>query len=109
MLLTIIVKLEDTEMPIYEYACESCGHEFETLQKMSEDPLKECPSCHAPALRRLVSAAGFQLKGTGWYVTDFRGKGKGEKAEKSGSSEKSEKKQDSAPAAGTSTSPPGGS
>jgi putative FmdB family regulatory protein len=68
-------------MPIYEYACQDCGHEFETLQKMSEDPLRVCPACQAPSLRRLVSAAGFQLKGTGWYATDFRGGGK-DKAKK---------------------------
>ena len=66
-------------MPIYEYACDACGHKFETLQKMSEEPLKECPECHDLKLRRLVSAAAFQLKGTGWYVTDFRDKG-GKKA-----------------------------
>jgi putative FmdB family regulatory protein len=60
-------------MPIYEYECGRCGHTFETLQKMSEDPLVECPNCREPALRRLVSAAGFQLKGTGWYATDFKG------------------------------------
>ncbi len=84
-------------MPIYEYACDGCGHEFETLQKMSEEPLKECPACHQMTLRRLVSAAGFQLKGTGWYVTDFRGKGgkkdTGEKAEKTEKPEKSEAKE----------------
>jgi putative FmdB family regulatory protein len=70
-------------MPIYEYACDGCGHEFETLQKMSEAPLTDCPSCNAPKLRRLISAAGFQLKGTGWYATDFKGnRKKPEKGEK---------------------------
>ena len=63
-------------MPIYEYECSNCGHQFETMQKMSEAPLKECPQCHQSTLNKLVSSAGFQLKGTGWYVTDFRNKGK---------------------------------
>lgn len=62
-------------MPIYEYRCASCGHELEALQKLSEAPLTECPACHKPDLRKLVSAAGFQLKGSGWYVTDFRNSG----------------------------------
>jgi len=63
-------------MPIYEYYCESCGHQLEALQKMADEPLKECPECHQSTLNKLVSAASFQLKGTGWYVTDFRDKGK---------------------------------
>ena len=64
-----------TPMPIYEYRCASCGHELEALQKLSEAPLTECPACHAAALKKKVSAAGFQLKGSGWYVTDFRNSG----------------------------------
>jgi putative FmdB family regulatory protein len=60
-------------MPIYEYRCASCGHELEALQKLSDAPLAECPACHKPELKKLLSAAGFQLKGSGWYVTDFRG------------------------------------
>lgn len=63
-------------MPIYEYACEACGQQTEALQKISEPPLTECPACGKPALKKLVSKAGFQLKGTGWYVTDFRDKNK---------------------------------
>jgi len=63
-------------MPIYEYECGGCGHRLEIIQRISDAPLKTCPSCHEDALRKLVSAAGFQLKGTGWYVTDFRDKGK---------------------------------
>jgi putative FmdB family regulatory protein len=59
-------------MPIYEYQCEKCGHQLEKLQKMSDDPLKDCPECEEPALRKLVSAAAFKLKGTGWYETDFK-------------------------------------
>lgn len=63
-------------MPIYEYECTACGHQLEALQKMSEDPLKDCPKCNQPKLNKLVSAAGFQLKGSGWYVTDYSNKGK---------------------------------
>ncbi len=61
-------------MPIYEYRCASCGHELEALQKISEPPLTDCPACHKAELVKRVSAAGFQLKGSGWYVTDFRNK-----------------------------------
>ncbi len=60
-------------MPIYEYRCEGCGHDLEKLQKMSDPELTDCPACNTPQLKRLISAAGFQLKGAGWYVTDFRG------------------------------------
>jgi len=63
-------------MPIYEYQCEVCGHRLEAMQKMSEDPLRDCPACGKPALQKLISAAGFQLKGSGWYVTDFKDGGK---------------------------------
>ena len=62
-------------MPIYEYRCSSCGHELEALQKFSDAPLATCPSCHKDALVKKVSAAGFQLKGSGWYATDFKGSG----------------------------------
>ena len=62
-------------MPIYEYRCSSCGHELEALQKFSDAPLVACPACHRDALQKKVSAAGFQLKGSGWYVTDFKGGG----------------------------------
>ena len=59
-------------MPIYEYRCDSCSHEFETMQKMSEDPLQICPECDVNGLVKKVSAAGFRLKGSGWYETDFK-------------------------------------
>ena len=61
-------------MPIYEYRCEGCGHDLEALQKMSDADLRDCPACGQPQLRKLISASGFQLKGTGWYQTDFSGK-----------------------------------
>jgi putative FmdB family regulatory protein len=63
-------------MPIYAYRCASCGFEQDVLQKVSEDPLTDCPSCGKPTLAKQVTAAGFQLKGSGWYVTDFRDNGK---------------------------------
>ena len=59
-------------MPIYAYKCSNCGFEKDALQKMSDAPLTDCPSCGEPALKKQVTAAGFQLKGSGWYVTDFR-------------------------------------
>ena len=60
-------------MPIYEYRCNACGHKEEHLQKVSEAPLSVCPVCGKPEYRKQLSAAGFQLKGTGWYATDFKG------------------------------------
>jgi len=69
-------------MPIYEYKCTSCGHKKEVLQKMSDAPLKECPACGKATLSKLISAAGFQLKGSGWYATDFKGGSKSSKADK---------------------------
>ena len=59
-------------MPIYEYQCAACGHELEKLQRMSDDPITDCPDCGESELKRLVSAAGFRLKGGGWYETDFK-------------------------------------
>lgn len=61
-------------MPIYEYECHDCHHHFEIIQKFSDEPTGICPHCQSNHIERLVSAAGFQLKGTGWYVTDFRDK-----------------------------------
>jgi len=79
------------EMPIYEYRCTACGHELEALQKFSDEPLKNCPECSQGSLQKLVSSTSFQLKGTGWYATDFRDKGKPPKpavqSEGSGSAE----------------------
>lgn len=63
-------------MPIYEYRCESCSHELEAIQKMSDAPLTTCPECGEATLKKLISAAGFRLKGKGWYETDFKSGGK---------------------------------
>jgi putative FmdB family regulatory protein len=59
-------------VPIYEYQCESCGHNLEALQKLSDAPLTDCPECHKPGLKKQISAAGFRLSGGGWYETDFK-------------------------------------
>jgi putative FmdB family regulatory protein len=77
-------------MPIYEYRCDACGHEKEVLQRMSDKPLTKCPKCGKRRFHKLVSAAGFQLKGTGWYATDFKGSG----AKPAAKQDKSESKQD---------------
>ena len=60
-------------MPIYEYRCAACGHQDEHLQKVSDAPLNKCPACGKAKYQKQLSAAGFQLKGTGWYATDFKG------------------------------------
>lgn len=63
-------------MPIYEYRCDACGHQEEHLQKLSEAPIPACPACNKASYRKLLSAAGFHLKGSGWYATDFKSAGK---------------------------------
>ena len=60
-------------MPIYAYRCEACGFQKDVLQKLSDLPLVDCPSCNQPSFAKQISAVGFQLKGSGWYVTDFKG------------------------------------
>jgi putative FmdB family regulatory protein len=62
-------------MPIYEYRCTDCGHRLEALQRLADAPLKACPACGKESLTKLLSAAGFQLKGSGWYATDFKHSG----------------------------------
>lgn len=89
-------------MPIYEYACQACGHEVEAIQKFSDPALTDCPACQKPELRKRISAAGFQLKGKGWYVTDFRGGSKGK------DKEKEKDKTESKPAESTADKKPGG-
>ena len=94
-------------MPIYEYQCESCGHEFEALQKMSDAPLTSCPACAKPALKKKISAAAFRLKGGGWYETDFKSgdkkknlagdKSSGDSTAGGGTTATTEKKADSKP------------
>ena len=74
-------------MPIYEYRCYACGHEHEALRKMSDPPLLECPDCGKKALKKMLSTAGFRLKGGGWYETDFKS-GKKKNLHESGSGKK---------------------
>jgi putative FmdB family regulatory protein len=81
-------------MPIYEYRCTACGHELEALQKLSEPALTTCPSCRTDGLAKQVSAAGFQLKGSGWYVTDFRNGSKPAAKSKTDGESKGEPKSD---------------
>ena len=82
-------------MPIYEYRCEACGFQKEFMQRMSDAPLTDCPKCRQRTLTKLVSAAGFQLKGTGWYATDFKN-GSKTAAKSEAKSDKSETKTDKA-------------
>ena len=77
-------------MPIYEYRCSTCGYENEYLQKVSDPRLTDCPECGKPTFNKLVSAAGFHLKGSGWYVTDFKNNGAKPKASKEAGDKKSE-------------------
>ena len=94
-------------MPIYEYKCTSCGHKKEVLQKMSDAPLTQCPACGKATLSKLISAAGFQLKGSGWYATDFKGGSGSPKTskEKTESKAKDESKPADAGKAGASDKP----
>ena len=84
-------------MPIYEYVCDACGKHAEMMQKIGE-VATECPACHKPALKKCLSAPGFQLKGSGWYATDFRGK---DKAKDKAKGEDKAKEEGAAPAAAT--------
>ena len=96
----MIQELKDTPVPLYEYRCKSCGHQFEKIQSFSAPDEKECPVCKGP-VERLLSAPAIQFKGSGWYVNDYASKssksmkasaeGNGKAAESSGSENKSEK------------------
>jgi putative FmdB family regulatory protein len=90
--LALIAESREVAMPIYEYRCSSCGHELEALQKLSDSRLLTCPACGAEALVKKVSAAGFQLKGSGWYATDFKGSGSKPAPKPEGSDSKSDAK-----------------
>ncbi len=83
-------------MPTYTYRCEQCSHKFDVVQRMTENSLVDCPDCQAPSLVKEIQPVGFALKGTGWYVTDFRDKGKAKPAE--GVENKSENKPEAKPA-----------
>ena len=94
-------------MPIYAYKCESCGYAKDVLQKMSDAPLTDCPQCGTSSFKKQLTAAGFQLKGSGWYVTDFRGGNNGAAATKPAESQSSSSPAaDSSPSAGTTSAAP---
>jgi putative FmdB family regulatory protein len=104
-------------MPIYEYLCQGCGHALEALQKLSDPVLVACPACTKPALKKQMSAGGFQLKGSGWYATDFKNSGSKDNNKDDSNKEKpkeqasTEAKSESAPASASpsaSTSSTGG-
>jgi len=80
-------------MPIYAYKCAECSHELDVIRKVSDPPLTECPNCGKPALVKQITAAGFHLKGGGWYVTDFRDGGSGKKKDAGKPDEKAKTEQ----------------
>lgn len=84
-------------MPIYEYECKKCGHKFEQLQKITDKPLQVCPKCKKSALAKLISNTSFQLKGTGWYVTDFKDKKPGDKQANNSNNKPAKKKEEKTP------------
>lgn len=94
-------------MPIYEYRCDSCGFQKEFIQRMSDAPLTDCPQCGKPSFNKMVTAAGFQLKGSGWYATDFKGKSSSP-VKASEKSADSAKKDETPKAAATTTTPAAG-
>jgi len=89
-------------MPIYEYRCSSCGFQKEHLLKVTDAVLTDCPKCGKSSYRKMLTAAGFQLKGSGWYATDFKGSGTKPAAKGNGKDAKAEPKSESAPAVGAS-------
>jgi putative FmdB family regulatory protein len=93
-------------MPIYAYKCGSCGHAKDVLQKISDAPLTDCPACNQPTFSKQLTAAGFQLKGSGWYATDFKGGSGGTSAPASASSSSSSSTDSAAPASDTSAAAP---
>jgi len=95
-------------MPIYAYKCSACGHAKDVLQKISDAPLTVCPACGESTFSKQVTAAGFQLKGSGWYVTDFRGNGSGGQGSP-GSASSSPSSESASPAAAPAASPAAGS
>jgi putative FmdB family regulatory protein len=90
-------------MPIYAYKCESCGHAKDVLQKISDAPLTDCPACGKATFAKQLTAAGFQLKGSGWYATDFRGGSGNGASTASASSETSDNKPSESGGAATNT------
>ncbi|MDE2431828.1 MAG: zinc ribbon domain-containing protein [Burkholderiales bacterium] len=96
-------------MPIYAYRCDACGHTKDVLQKMSDPVLTTCPACGAEAFAKQLTAAGFQLKGSGWYATDFRGGSGGTSAASTGPAGSTATASDSSSSGGDSGASPCGS
>ena len=96
-------------MPIYAYRCSACGHAKDVLQKLSDAPLTTCPACAAESFSKQITAAGFQLKGSGWYQTDFRGGSTAAPATPAAEPAKSESPKTEASGASSSSTPCGGS
>ena len=92
-------------MPIYAYKCESCGHAKDVLQKISDAPLTDCPACGAATFSKQLTAAGFQLKGSGWYATDFKGSASGAAATPAAASTDAAASTESKPAESASAAP----
>ena len=92
-------------MPIYEYRCSACGHQEEHLQKVSDPVLSQCPACGKSTFEKQLSAAGFQLKGSGWYATDFKSKKPAEKKSEAKSETKTEAKTETKTETSTETKP----
>lgn len=96
-------------MPIYAYKCESCGHAKDVLQKISDAPLTDCPACGASTFNKQLTAAGFQLKGSGWYATDFKGSAGGSAAAATGATAASTESKPAETASAAPATPCGGS
>jgi putative FmdB family regulatory protein len=86
-------------MPLYEYRCEACGHQFEVIQKFSDEPIAVCPKCGSGPVAKLLSSPAFQFKGTGWYITDYARKGtsEGKESKEKPATESKESKTESKP------------
>jgi putative FmdB family regulatory protein len=93
-------------MPVYEYACEKCGHEFEASQRITDEPIKTCPKCKARKVKRLISQTSFVLKGGGWYSDLYSSGGKDKGDKDKGDKDKGEKSADAPAASSTTTETP---
>jgi putative FmdB family regulatory protein len=102
----VFLKVDHTAMPLYEYQCDACGHQFEKIQKFSDPVVDVCPKCGG-AVKKLVSSPAIQFKGSGWYITDYAKKSSTDASSSKSSSEKSEKSSDSSPATSSDSSTAG--
>jgi putative FmdB family regulatory protein len=100
-----IFAIPEANMPIYEYRCSSCGHQQEFLQKLSDPPRTQCTQCGKETFAKMVTAAGFQLKGSGWYATDFKGGESKPAAKTEGGSDSKDGGKGAAPACGSGACP----